>query len=231
MAAPYLALYVVVHKDDAEQMVRVQQLSPRHVSPSWPEIGLRQSPTQALERFEKIFGKHEPSHLVLVEVLFSARGYAKVSFGPLNRGTTGAASEDPEEKRPRLTPEPTADPISGKRPVSDELATSPVIKKPRGNDVCVTPSGPYVQPKSCSDAAAGSQGEGVLASSPADQKLKTDGEEVCGTPSGALATPTPSAQRDAARAAEAAEVARLAGALQRLRVLRGGVALHFFRSL
>ena len=101
------------------------------------------------------------------------------------------------------------DPTSGKRPVSDELATSPAIKKPRGDDVCVTPSGPYVQPNSCSDAAAGSHGEGVhkstvglstilsvsksgmrseprdLASSPADQKLKTDGQEVCGTPSGA----------------------------------------------
>ena len=34
------------------------------------------------------------------------------------------------------------DPSSGKRPVSDELATSPDIKKPRGDDVCVTPSGP-----------------------------------------------------------------------------------------
>jgi hypothetical protein len=111
------------------------------------------------------------------------------------------------------------DPTSGKRPVSDELATSPAIKKPRGDDVCVTPSGPYVQPNSCSDAAAGSQSECVhkniaglstifsvsgsgkrseprdLASSPADQKLKTDGEEVCGTPSGALATPTPTSKR------------------------------------
>ena len=66
MAAPYLALYVVLHNDDAEQMVRVQQLSTRHVSPSWPEIGLCQNLTQALERFEKIFGKQEPSHLVLV---------------------------------------------------------------------------------------------------------------------------------------------------------------------
>ena len=77
MTAPYLALYVILHKDDAQQMVQVQRLSTRHVSPSWPEIGLRQSPTQALERFEKIFGKHEPSHLVLVEVLFSASGIAK----------------------------------------------------------------------------------------------------------------------------------------------------------
>ena len=57
------------------------------------------------------------------------------------------------------------DPSSGKRPVSDELATSPAIKKTRGDDVCVTPSGPYVQPNSCSDVAAGSQGEGVHKSS------------------------------------------------------------------
>ena len=77
MAAPSLALYVVLHKDDAEQMVRVQHLSSRHVSPSWPEIGLRQDPDQALERFEKIFGTVDHSVLVLVEVLFSAHGIAK----------------------------------------------------------------------------------------------------------------------------------------------------------
>ena len=77
MVAPYLALYVVLHNDDAEQMVRVRQLSTRHVSPSWPEIGLRQSPSQALERFEKIFGTVDHSVLVLVEVLFSAHGIAK----------------------------------------------------------------------------------------------------------------------------------------------------------
>ncbi len=77
MAAPSLALYVVVHKDDAEQIVRAQHLSSRHVSPSWPEIGLRQDPDQALERFEKIFGTVDHSMLVLVEVLFSAHGIAK----------------------------------------------------------------------------------------------------------------------------------------------------------
>ena len=77
MTAPYLALYVILHKDDAQQMVQVKQLSTRHVSPSWPEIGLRQQPSQAMERFEKIFGKHDPSYLVLVEVLFSAEGIAK----------------------------------------------------------------------------------------------------------------------------------------------------------
>ncbi len=77
MAAPYLALYVVLHKDDAQQMVQVQRLSTRHVSPSWPEIGLRQDPDQALERFKKIFGTVDHSFLVLVEVLFSAAGIAK----------------------------------------------------------------------------------------------------------------------------------------------------------
>ena len=77
MAAPSLALYVVPHKDDAEQMVRVQHLSSRHVSPSWPEIGLRQESDQALERFEEIFDRVDRSVLVLVEVLFSAEGIAK----------------------------------------------------------------------------------------------------------------------------------------------------------
>jgi len=77
MSAPYLPLYVILHKDDAQQMVDVQRLSSRHVSPSWPEIGLRQQPSEAMERFEKIFGKHDPSYLVLVEVLFSAEGIAK----------------------------------------------------------------------------------------------------------------------------------------------------------
>ena len=77
MSAPYLALYVILHKDDAQQLVDVQRLSARHVSPSLPEIGLRQKPSEAMERFEKIFGKHAPSRLVLVEVLFSAHGIAK----------------------------------------------------------------------------------------------------------------------------------------------------------
>ena len=77
MAAPRLALYVILHQDDAEQMVRVQRLSCRHVSPSWPEIGLRQNPDQAVLRFEKIFGKVDHSVLVLVEVVFSAHGIAK----------------------------------------------------------------------------------------------------------------------------------------------------------
>ncbi len=77
MSAPYLALYVILHKDDAQQMVDTQRLSTRHVSPSWPEIGLRQQPSEAMVRFEKIFGKHDPSNLVLVEVLFAAEGIAK----------------------------------------------------------------------------------------------------------------------------------------------------------
>ena len=77
MAAPSLALYVVLHKDDAEQMMRVRHLSSRHVSPWWPEIGLRQNPNQALVRFAKIFGTVDRSVLVLVEVVFSAHGIAK----------------------------------------------------------------------------------------------------------------------------------------------------------
>ena len=77
MAAPSLALYVVLHKDDAEQMVRVQHLGSRHVSPSWPEIGLRQDPDQALERFKKIYGTVDHSLLVMGQVLFSADGIAK----------------------------------------------------------------------------------------------------------------------------------------------------------
>ena len=77
MSAPYLALYVILHKDDAKQMVDTQRLSTRHVSPSWPEIGLRQKPSEAMVRYEKIFGKYDPSNLVLVEVLFAAEGIAK----------------------------------------------------------------------------------------------------------------------------------------------------------
>ena len=77
MALPALTLYLVLHKDDAELAFRVEQISTRHVSPSWPEIGLRQEPEQALERYKMIFGTVDHSSLVLCEILFSAAGIAK----------------------------------------------------------------------------------------------------------------------------------------------------------
>ncbi len=77
MALPALTLYIVLHKDDAELALGVEQISTRHASPSWPEIGLRQESEQALERYKKMFGTVDHSYLVLCEILFSAAGVAK----------------------------------------------------------------------------------------------------------------------------------------------------------
>ncbi len=77
MALPALLLYLVLHKDHAELAFRVEQISTRNGSPSWPHFGLRPVPEQALDRNKKMFGTVDHFSLALCEIRFSAAGIAK----------------------------------------------------------------------------------------------------------------------------------------------------------
>ncbi len=56
---------------------KVGNINTRHVTPQWPEIGLWQEPDQALDRYKQMFRDVDDISLVLCEIVFSTKGFAK----------------------------------------------------------------------------------------------------------------------------------------------------------